>query len=89
MTVWVYNGVEFNIGDRVRVVRFEQDKAPNGMGEGVAWGNTWQDTMDQAIGFEFEVFEIDPELGVLFCPLVDCDFPAADYGYPLSVLQKV
>lgn len=99
---WEYNGVEFNPGDRVKVVRLEHDAAPNGMGSGIQWDNNWigrekdadgntvVDGMDGAIGHEFVINTID-ERGVIFTDFVEqeLDFEPSLYAYPLSVLEKM
>lgn len=89
---WVYNGVEFKPGDRVKVVRFEADGAEDAMGDGIQWDNSWNDGMDQAIGKEFEISSID-DMGVLFTDWVEMGYDAvreyAIYAYPLSVLEKL
>jgi hypothetical protein len=90
---WVYNGVEFREGDIVKVVRIEEDEAPNGMGEGVAWNNAWINTryedngtidfnMDGYFGMEFTIEDISVE-GVYF------ENDPAGYAFPLSSLEKV
>lgn len=89
---WEYNGIEFSVGDRVRVVRLPDDRV-GGMGPGTVWENIWVKGMDAAItlghaGVDFEIYDIRIE-GVEFAPLVDCDCFLTDYLYPLSSLEKV
>lgn len=82
--VWMYNGVEFKVGDRVKVVSDAESLDPNGMGVGVKWENTWAGScgeylhMDGYIGLEFEIADIS-ELGVFFSD----DFT---FGFPLSCM---
>lgn len=84
MSEWIYNGVEFQIGDRVKVVRDAEDGDPNGMGAGRSWNNGWihaengYQLMDGYIGLEFEVADID-EHGVFFSE-------DHTYGFPLSCM---
>jgi hypothetical protein len=84
--------VEFREGDRVKVVRFEENLAPNGMGEGIEWDNTWVNAryedngtinlnMDGYFGIEFVINHID-QSGVEF----ENDL---GYAFPLSSLEKV
>lgn len=92
---WVYNGVEFNVGDKVKIVRIEEDDAPNGMGVGKQWVNNWADGvsyrgtifqgMSSYLGYEYEINDID-ETGVYF--VVD-ESHTNEFGYPLSALEKV
>lgn len=89
MEQWVYNGVEFREGDRVKIVRDAEDYDPNGMGAGVTWKNGWIHTqkddglvyphMDGYIGLEFEI-EFITEHGAFFT--------AEDnsFGFPLSCM---
>lgn len=90
MTGWVCNGVEFNVGDTVRVVRFEESGAEDGMGDAGKWDNTWTDGMDEILKYPtltHQIHEIN-EMGVMFVNEPDChDF--MEYMYPLSVLEKV
>lgn len=88
--VWVYNGVEFKSGDKVKVVRFEETDAPNGMGEGKVWNNSWEPDMDKAISLEFEINHIDTS-GAYFVVAAEYDynFSPIHYTYPLSVLEKI
>jgi hypothetical protein len=86
MTGWVYDGVEFNSGDRVMVAGFTDSFDPNGMGEGVKWFNVWEDEMNDAIFHEFEINHISEE-GVCF---VDIEgYTSSMYMFPLSVLKKI
>lgn len=89
---WVYNGVEFNIGDRVRVVRLPADRR-DAMGPGVIWENIWVGDMDPIIplshtGVDFEILDIGID-GVEFAPLVDCECDLTEFLYPLCSLEKV
>lgn len=93
---WIYNGVEFNVGDKVRVMRQEETDAPNGMGEGVQWLNSWvgpeagaffsaeERGMDAYLGMEFEIEHISAE-GVSF--VGHCHNES--YLFPLSSLDKI
>lgn len=90
MNKWSYNGTEFNVGDKVRVVRRTEDFAPNGMGEGIMWENQWikadndGPNMDRYLGLEFEIDYI-VNTGVLFK-----DWEAwASYAFPLSSLENI
>lgn len=74
MIKWVHNGVEFSVGDKVKVVRKVCEDT-----EG-AWGNAWVDDMDNSVGEVFTISEISHE-GVMF---EECC-----YIYPLSCLEKV
>ena len=74
MIKWVHNGVEFSVGDKVKVVR----KVCEGT-EG-DWDNVWVDDMDNSVGEVFTISEISHE-GVMF---EECY-----YIYPLSCLEKV
>ena len=84
---WIYNGVEFKVGDRVKVVSDAVTNDPNGMGAGVEWNNCWvhatnedgylQMGMDGFISMEFEIHDID-EHGVYFSE--------ESYGFPLSCM---
>jgi len=95
---WIYDKVEFKVGDYVKVVRFAEDGQKDGMGFGKDWDNTWigQDAgglnMDGAIssGYEFEIIDIMIQ-GAEFADFVGCETqPAsAGYYYPLSSLEKV
>lgn len=95
---WIYNGVEFRVGDYVKVVRFAESGQKDGMGEGIDWDNTWVNCefydggMDAAItrGYTFEIIEID-ECGVYFADFADLDEQpmCVKFSYPLSVLQHV
>lgn len=38
---WIVGEQEFQVGNVVRVMRQVEDFDPNGMGNGVAWENTW------------------------------------------------
>lgn len=84
---WIYNGVEFKKGDYVKIARFEESFAPNGMGYGREWDNTWlQGTMDLFIGRTATIEWID-DYGVIFS-----DYEGEEnigYAWPLSVLEKV
>jgi len=85
---WVYEGVEFSVGDRVLVVRFAEKNEADGMGHGIPWDNTWIDgDMDDSIGHEFTILDID-YTGVRFCE-TEGEYIEPGYGYPLSCLEKV
>lgn len=88
---WVYNGVEFNVGDRVQIFTTEVSEAEDAMGPGTGqWPNTWVDQMDYAVGGIHEIEEIREE-GVGFVSYVDENtlHPHMGYLFPLSVLVKV
>lgn len=89
MTVkqWVYNGVEFKVGDIVRVMGLAVTEEEDGMGLGQKWENSWVDDMDNALGHIFEINEIREE-GAFFVEF-EGEINDGGYGYPLSVLQKV
>lgn len=88
---WIYNGVEFRIGDRVKVVSDAASYDQNGMGPGVKWLNGWENAfnyegrlhmgMDGYIGMEFEIEDISQE-GVYFVGYSSEN----SYGFPLSSL---
>jgi hypothetical protein len=94
---WVCNGVSFAPGDKVKIVRMEQSPAPNGMGDGVAWQNSWSEGykndnlginvrgLSEYIGFTYEINNID-ETGAYFVEDEDHNNP---YGYPLTALEKI
>jgi hypothetical protein len=88
---WVCNGVEFKVGDTVRVVREEQTGAPNGMGEGVKWENCWSGFdgntelgMDKWLGRKGTIEDISVE-GVTF----EMPDDELSYSFPLTSLEKV
>ena len=74
MIKWMSNGVEFSVGDKVKVVRKVCERT-----EG-AWDNAWVDDMDLSVGEVFTISEISHD-GVVF---EECC-----YSYPLSCLEKV
>lgn len=81
MSKWISNGVEFNVGDTVKVVRSVRSESENGMGCGIRWDNTWANgAMDEAIGNSYSVTDIS-EQGV--------GLDGNDYNYPLAALEKV
>lgn len=88
--VWICNGVEFKVGDKVRVVRQVESFDPNGMGNGVEWENTWCSAdgdwkaMDGYLGLEFTIAEIE-SYGVTF----ETDLDGLSYALPLAALEKV
>jgi len=93
---WVYNGVEFKVGDTVRVMRQEEDDAPNGMGDGIPWENSWiGGTVEQSLKGEYKT-DMDAFLGLEFV-IEDIDFYGVTfedssgyaYAFPLSSLDKV
>ena len=84
---WTFGGVEFNVGDRVKVIGFAEDGQEDGMGDGFNWYNSWTPEMDNSIGREFEISEIRPE-GAHFME-IEGEYIEGGYGYPLSVLQRV
>lgn len=86
---WICNGVEFKEGDRVRVMRQEEDYAENGMGNGRAWCNNWvgendegEKGMDAYLGLEFEIAEIT-SCGAIFVS------PEIGYAFPLTSLERI
>lgn len=88
---WIYNGVEFKVGDRVKVVSDAPTADPNGMGVGIEWENSWVHAeylfgaayphMDGYIGLEFVIEDID-ETGVIFEDGDGC----VSYAFPLSCM---
>ena len=91
---WVYNGVEFKVGDKALIAfngggqgaeHFRND----GMGAGIDWQNGWVERMEYAVGGVHEIESID-ETGVEFVGYVDdlSLHPHMGYRYPLSVLVK-
>lgn len=87
---WIYNGVEFKVGDKVLIFTTEVTGAENAMGEGVDWDNAWIEDMDYAVGGVHEIESIN-EYGVEFVQFVNEPSltPHMGYLYPLSVLAKV
>lgn len=87
---WIYNGVEFKVGDKVLIFSTEVADAENGMGDGEKWDNMWIEDMDYAVGGVHEIEAIS-EYGVEFVQYVDEPslHPHQGYLYPLSVLLKV
>lgn len=83
---WFYNGVEFEIGDRVMVDGIAETEQPDGMGDGIDWQNSWVEDMNDAIFKEFEIYDID-EAGVRFVE-IEGDWNT-EYMFPLSALRKV
>ena len=81
--VMVCNGVEFRPGDKVRVMRQVEESDPNGMGEGVPWDNCWVADMDNYLGLEFTIMDIDT-FGVMFYSDTH-----VGYAFPLAALDKV
>jgi hypothetical protein len=86
---WILNGVEYRVGNVVRVMRQVEDYDPNGMGDGMEWDNTWiasdgEDLgMDEYLGLSFEIAEISEE-GVFFEGADACS-----YAFPLASLDKI
>lgn len=94
--VWECNGQEFRAGDTVKIVRVEQDFAPDGMGEGVEWENNWVEStgfsdtfafanMNYGVGKTYEIADID-ETGAYF---IEDEEHNNRFGYPLSVLFNI
>lgn len=90
--VWVCNGQEFKVGDKVRVMRQVESFDPDGMGEGIRWANEWipaEDldwkAMDGYLGLEFVIESIDSH-GAVF-ETFEADGPS--YAFPLKALDKV
>jgi hypothetical protein len=66
MSKWVYNGVEFKVGDKVKIIQKVEAHAKDGMGQDKEWMNCWNPEMtpliqkkdkitsitDQGVGFE-------------------------------------
>lgn len=95
--VWTNDGVTFQVGDVVRVVRMVESFDPNGMGSGKKWDNTWagsclnQAGMDGYFGLEFTISDIN-EQGVFFeIPenLEGTEYTIGGYGFPLKALEIV
>lgn len=82
MTQYKVNGIEFNVGDKVRIERSTVDRDPDGMGAGVEWENSWTDNMDDEIGKEFTISHIGPAGAHLFGD-------RHDYGWPLNVMTNL
>lgn len=80
MTKWIFNGVEFNVGDKVKVLRKIERRDPDGMGNGKEWKNGWTGGMNIHIG---SVQEID---GISDC---GASFVGVTYGWPLAALEKL
>jgi hypothetical protein len=72
---------EFKIGDRVKVVRKVPSNDPNGMGCGLQWCNSWNDSMDEFIGKE----------GVIdhFVPYNSGANLGGCFSFPISSLELV
>lgn len=81
-TKWVSNGVEFQVGDKVKVVRTVRDDASNGMGDGVVWNNVWIDTMTESIGTIAIVIGIDKHGAYL-------NGDEFEFGWPLLALENL
>jgi hypothetical protein len=77
---WVYNGVEFKVGDTVKVMQKTPSHAPNGMGEGIEWRNSWNSGLDCYLGAEGVIYSIEDS---------GCWLESSSYGYPLASLKKV
>lgn len=78
---WVCNGIEFTVGDKVRVLReYDSAEKGDGMGTGCVFSNSWAPGMDKEIGKEFTIRSID-STGV--------SFKEAGYGWPLCVLKNL
>ena len=85
----VYNGVEFNVGDRVKVLRAFGVGEMNGMGSLGEWDNEWVGEMDHCIGNEYAIVAAYDVVGVELDTSGDEHLVGTGYGFPLSVLQKV
>lgn len=84
---WIYDGVEFGIGDRVMVVGVAETHQEDGMGFGIDWMNSWvSDGMNEAIFKTFEISSIAEE-GVMFTDIEGDE--STEYMFPLSVLKLV
>lgn len=74
------DGVEFKVGDKVKVLSVGVSDDPNGMGPGVRYMNSWVRSMDDSVGKIFIIASITSN-GVHF---------EQDYlGYPLNVLENL
>lgn len=91
---WVCNGVSFQSGDKVKIVRIEETGASGGMGKGIQWENDWSDYMSEMptvydmgyyMGHSYEINHID-ETGAYF---VDDEDHKNPFGYPLTALEKM
>jgi hypothetical protein len=81
MAKWIYNGVEFKVGDRVKVVRKVASFAHHGMGNDLEWDNSWvEPEMCSELGVTGKVTPISRR-GVCVNEL--------GFGYPLAALEKV
>lgn len=78
MGEWTFNGVEFKVGDKVKIVRKVQTKV-NGMGFGKDWRNGWVSSMTYSIGNIAEITKIN-DTGVRL--------KGEGFGWPLAALEK-
>jgi predicted DNA-binding antitoxin AbrB/MazE fold protein len=76
------DGVMFEAGDKVKVVRIGMSRDPDGMGPGKLYENAWMTSMDNSLGETFTIKSIGSN-GVYF---VEDDY---QLGYPLNVLEKI
>lgn len=85
MAKWICKGVEFKVGDKVKVVRSCKRHDRDGMGDGVEWLNSWVDEMNTIIGKEVIIKSIERE-GVRFISVEGVDI---ECSYPLKSLDKI
>lgn len=78
MAKWTFNGVEFKVGDKVKIVRKVEGKY-GGMGHGKDWHNSWVSTMTRSIGKTDEITDITDN-GV--------SLKGEGFGWPLAALEK-
>lgn len=81
---WISNGQEFKIGNIVRVMRQAETDAPDGMGEGRQWDNSYHEAMDAYLGLTFEIADIS-EQGVEFATEHD----GCSFLFPLTSLDFI
>lgn len=79
MSEWTYNGVEFKVGDKVKIVRQVESLAIGGMGDGKAWKNSWASSMSDSIGNVAEITSIS---------ILGAKLSTACFGWPLAALEK-
>ena len=82
MSKWTCGGVEFNEGDLVLICQREETDAEYGMGNAGVWHNNWLPEMDEFVGKQYVIADIDHH-GVTF------EGDENMYGYPLSCLENI